>query len=199
MNRKIRNKLESQNGVSILFALLLMMVVAMVSTVIVSASLTAVKRTKAKKDNIQEMVSLDSAALLLRDEITKTDGYQLTQSGNATDGNRYQWSDMNEDGTFTPEISQISVAYANADKPSEVPSVSGTFDIVTSASATEEKLNKSDTVRVSYSLAGTDNGGKVNFVLTSEDGSTMYVPFTISLTDNRVSWVYNGAGLEESK
>ena len=194
MNKNIRNKLESQNGVSILFALLLMMVAAMVSTVIVSASLTAVKRTKAKKDNMQEMVSLDSAALLLRDEITKTDGYQLIQSGNATDGNRYQWNDTNE-GTFIPEISQISVAYANSDTAS----ATGTFEIVTAASTADGKLDKSDKVSVSYSLTASENGGKGNFKLTSEDGATMYVPFTISLTDNRVSWVYNGAGLEESK
>lgn len=190
--KQIKNKLKSESGVSILFALLLMLVVAMVSVVMVNASLTAVKRTSAKKDNQQISISLDSAALLLRDRISRNSEYQLIvdEKGNYTDVSNATTN------TFEPEITEISVTYGNQIKNGLTKVPNGTFRIIT-------KVNNGieDTVVVNYSLINADKtdttNGKAVFKLESRD-SLLYLTFSLSLNQetNVVSWVYNGTSLE---
>lgn len=72
MNR-MRQKLKSQSGLSLIFALLIMMVVTMVSTTIVIASVTVVKRTNQIKEFRQRSLALESAALMIQKKIMSDD------------------------------------------------------------------------------------------------------------------------------
>ena len=67
--RKLKNKLNNNSGVSILFALLLFLVASMVSIVIISASASSVKRTHYSSAMTQETLSLDSAVLMMNNEM----------------------------------------------------------------------------------------------------------------------------------
>ena len=71
-NRAIK-KLNSESGVSILFALFLFTVVSVVVIILISASYTAVKRVNNNKKVTQDQLLLDSAARLLNAEITDAD------------------------------------------------------------------------------------------------------------------------------
>lgn len=71
----MKKKLQSNSGVSILFALLLFLVVSMVSVTILSAAYSSVKRTHAVKVDTQDILALDSTSLIMKknmDNVTYT-------------------------------------------------------------------------------------------------------------------------------
>lgn len=198
--KQIQNKLKSESGVSILFALLLMLVVAMVSVVMVNASLTAVKRTSAKKDNQQVSISLDSAALLLRDKIATDDGYTLIKKTSVTSGESYSIVPTEVDSAFRDEIQKISSAYAKVASTEDPLNCQGEFKIVTTVE------NKSDEVKVNYEATKMDNGSaRVLFTLSEgEYDSQLFVSFNVSLKNidqmnPKVVWQYGGASLEREQ
>lgn len=198
--KEMKNKLKSESGVSILFALLLMLVVAMVSVVMVNASLTAVKRTSAKKDNQQVSISLDSAALLLRDRMTSDDaGYILIQTGNGTDP-QYELSEnqANLSPTFQTEIQTISAAYAKvAGTDRQMGQCKGTFEIVTTVD------RKSDRTVVNYDAVKTEDGNCRAVFTLADDDSQLFVIFNLSLVSSdqgkNVKWSYGGTSLESGQ
>ena len=65
----MRRKLQNQNGVTIVFALVIFLIMALFSYVMVNASLTAVHSADASRMDEQAYVSVRSAALLLRKEL----------------------------------------------------------------------------------------------------------------------------------
>ena len=76
---KIFFKLNSNQGASLLIALLVFLVASMVSVVIVSASLTAVKRVRDDQDEIANQLAVNSAARLVADCITES-GFTVTKT-----------------------------------------------------------------------------------------------------------------------
>lgn len=66
---KLKNKLNSETGASLLIALLFFIISAMVSVVIVSAASTAVKRLQNDNTVEQEMLSINSGARLIEEQI----------------------------------------------------------------------------------------------------------------------------------
>lgn len=192
--KQLKNKLKSESGVSILFSLLLMLVVAMVSVVMVNASLTAVKRTSAKKDNQQVSISLDSAALLMRDKIKNDVGYTLTKKAVTQENGNvvYELDDSYNDNPFQPEIKKISEAYMN----DLLQDCRGEFQVITTVES-----EKDDSVNVNYNAVKTETGScRVVFTL-SEDDSQLFVIFNLSLkdvdqTNPKVIWQYGGSSLD---
>lgn len=69
---RIEKKLKSNRGTSIFFGLLLFMVASILSAVMLSASVTTVKRVESDKKVEQNYLTCSSAAKLLRDEIVNT-------------------------------------------------------------------------------------------------------------------------------
>lgn len=67
---RVKSKLHSESGVSILLALLLLLVATMVSAVILSAAVTATKRVYDDKQQAQDYLTVSSAARLLRTAVT---------------------------------------------------------------------------------------------------------------------------------
>ena len=69
---KINKKLNNNNGVSFLIALLLFLVASMVSIVIVTAALSAVKRVNDDFNDQQEYLSISSAANLVKETLSES-------------------------------------------------------------------------------------------------------------------------------
>ena len=102
--KKIKNKLQDSHGVSILFALLLMAVAAMVSITIISASISAVKRSHAIKNTRQELLSLDSATLYIEKQLNSDTGASEVSFSQNTDGT-YSVTNTNQyGGAFKEEV-----------------------------------------------------------------------------------------------
>lgn len=115
IGNRIKNKLKSNKGTSIFFGLLLFLVAAILSTVMLSASVTTVKRVESDKKIEQNYLTCSSAAKLLRDAIvgTSVNYHLLTQKNNETG-----------DTTTTPENERWSVkakTETETDAPSKFP------------------------------------------------------------------------------
>ena len=72
MKYNVKNKLCSQNGVSLLFAFLFLLVASMVSAVIVAGATTAVRRVHEDTRREQAYLTLESGAKLLREMLAET-------------------------------------------------------------------------------------------------------------------------------
>lgn len=95
----MRRKLQNQNGVTIVFALVIFLIMALFSYVMVNASLTAVHSADASRMDEQAYLSVRSAALLLRNELKKYPNFLLT----VTNGEE-TWTSPNEDKAIIREI-----------------------------------------------------------------------------------------------
>ena len=99
---RIREKLQSQSGVSILFSLVIFMVATIVCITIIVAANTAVKMTHDNKEFTQTSLALDSAASLLKDQMT---GMKFTYVTVSKDGKAIGTAEVSvTDGTFSEEI-----------------------------------------------------------------------------------------------
>lgn len=195
----VRKKLSEKSGVSILFALLLLLVVAMVSVVMISASVSAVKRTHAKKVVVQKSVSIDSAALLLKNQISDSQpesGFVLTYS---EDG-KYVISVNSalDNSALKSEITDISQKFANGVSLGQFDSVSG-FKIITSRSGDL----KDDVVNVSCSIQPVlNNSAEVTFTLSDGD-EVLYSRFSLTLsgggTSASVKWLWKEASTKDAQ
>ena len=69
IRNKIKKKLRSKQGTSIFFGLLLFLIASILSTVMLSASVTAVKSVESDRKTEQSYLTCSSAAKMLRDAI----------------------------------------------------------------------------------------------------------------------------------
>lgn len=116
----IRQKLHSRSGASVLLAMLLLLVAAMVSAVIISASVTAANRVRDDRDHQQKMLSVNSAARLVKKSLeaaqyiiveTKTET-PIYRTETDDEGNEQQVFDHTDESfsyTYTPDPSDPSV------------------------------------------------------------------------------------------
>lgn len=72
IRNKIKKKLRSKQGTSIFFGLLLFLIASILSTVMLSASVTAVKSVESDRKTEQSYLTCSSAAKMLRDAIQNT-------------------------------------------------------------------------------------------------------------------------------
>lgn len=80
MRQRVADKLRERGGVTILMALFAMLVASMVCIVILGAAVTSVKQAKAQQTQEQSTLALQSAAELVRAEITSGDAITFTGS-----------------------------------------------------------------------------------------------------------------------
>ncbi len=189
----IKNKLNNNHGVSILFGLLLFMVASMVSIVIISASSTSAKRSYYTSSSIQEGQALDSLALFMKKEIDgKTLSYTYTK---------------NKDGSYTlNETSLPTLDSAFNDQIIKITTYIAKDDLISPKNVTfNVKAINMDNVKVS--LAGiSDNNGSflINFLLSS-DNKNMYVVFSVDSSTSeeknkktiKYTWEYERSSLKE--
>ena len=186
----IKRKLNDDKGISILFAMVLLLVTAMVCTVIVSASVSSAKRTNSRIAAVQETTLMDSATLYIKENILESckNGIELSCD---KDNNCVISSSVS--GTFNKEIEELSLAYINKsdtcmfDKANDKSDKS--FEIVTSYNDNENVIE----VQYGYCYKNaSDDVAMAIFKLTCNE-SKMYVIFNIDRSGNNVSWSWNRA------
>lgn len=188
--KTIKNKLQDSHGVSILFALLLMAVAAMVSITIISASLSAMKRSHAIKNTRQELLSLDSATLYIEKQLnTDTGAFEVSFSQNA-DG-IYSVTNTNQcGGAFMKEVNALTNAFLTGNREKI-----GTFSL-----KTEDTSNNTlyDSVSVSYKVVSQDNEQRAIVVFTLRiNDSKQYLKYNVNKNASSVSWTFFEASGKE--
>lgn len=170
MKKKMKNKLQNNHGVTILYSLLLFLVVAMVSTVIIASAHNSSKRVIESKETTQNNLTVESAILMIKDDLSdKTYSYRGTRpSGNAK--------------IFNTELEEISKIIINDTK---------TYD----ASFVIKSSNQND-VNVTANIEKNDSNYVVTFKLQCKDDSdvlsTAYEKFYVTNDTSRrqVNWIY---------
>lgn len=107
MRQRVVDKLRDNGGVTILMALFAMLVASMVCIVILGAAVTSVKQAKAQQTQEQSTLALQSAAELVRAEITS--GGAITFTGSQTkNGVRYEYDVTNEETSITQSMKELT-------------------------------------------------------------------------------------------
>lgn len=188
--KKIKHKLQDSHGVSILFALLLMAVAAMVSITIISASLSAVKRSHAIKNTRQELISLDSATLYIEKQLNSDTGASEVSFQNTDD--TYFVTNINQyGGAFIKEVNALTTAFLTRNWGKEI----GTFSL-----KTEDTSNNTlyDSVSVSYKVVSQDNEQRAIVVFTLRiNDSKQYLKYNVNKNTSSVSWTFFEASGKE--
>ena len=89
-----QKKLKSGSGATILMALLFFLVAVMVSTVIISAAITATQTLRSRREAQQAYLTCSSAAQYIRDALLEKPGYRVEFKQQQGSGTR---EDKNED------------------------------------------------------------------------------------------------------
>lgn len=182
-------KLNSQSGVSILFALLLFLVATVVSLVIIVAATSGVKRETSYKETIQKNIELDSAVLFLSNKINeysddKKGGYVFVD-----DNGRKVYSITASDDALKKAIIAISSLVINKDATS---------------GHTEGKIvikveNLSD-ITCSYKInfgASSSSEIPASISFKYDNGNVVYNRYTFRVDGNKITWIYDKASLME--
>lgn len=170
--KTIKNKLNSQSGVSILFAMLLFLVATVVSLVIIVAATSSVKREVSFKESNQKNIELDSLALVLIDNIDKK-SYTFIPNGSD-----FVLNDSPTE-TFDKALSVISTGIMNN-------VITQTYNLVF-----ESELLSNIKCTYSFEFSG-DN--KYIVIFEFDNGNKLYVYFEVvkdAVVDNKLTWNYS--------
>lgn len=184
--KDLNTKIKNQSGVSILFAMLLFLVVSLVSITVIASSYTSAKTINTTSKGIQENVSLDSAALFIKNELSKTK-YQCYKKDQWWEDSSCEYSDYytTVDNYFKTDIVNISKAYSNFmnDKNyDKVDSFKEAFTIYPTINSNDQNL---DNVKVSYKYSFDKNYSIVTFKLETDSGNKCYLEFSLSYSKSQ--------------
>lgn len=182
-------KLNSQSGVSILFALLLFLVATVVSLVIIVAATSGVKREASYKETIQKNIELDSAVLFLSNKINEYSndgkgGYVFTE-----ESGRKVYSVVASDDSLKRAIITISSLVINKDATSGH----------TEGNIVIKGDNLSD-VTCSYKInfgASSSSEIPASISFKYNNGNVVYNRYTFRVDGNKITWIYDKASLKE--
>lgn len=169
--KTVKKKLNSNSGVTILFAMLLFLVATVVSMVIIVAATSSVKRESSFKESVQKNLELDSCSIVLRKnfegEVTFVD-----------DNGLFKYSGPTINDEFKRIMIDISTNIINNQTD---PEYTGAFKI------SGEELSDIN-ITCSISLNNT-NSYRVSFKLNN--GNNMYSYFNVELVNtNKLNWKY---------
>ena len=184
----IKNKLNNNHGVSILFGLLLFMVASMVSIVIISASSTSAKRSYYTSSSVQESQAVESLALFMKKEINnKTISYSYAKN---KDGSYTLKETTGSDSSFNNQIQKITTCIVNDD--------------LNNAKNVNFKVSASNLADVNVSVFNISKENDSFFIcfLLSSDNKNMYVTFYVSFVYDETKkvdtyWEYNRSDIKE--
>lgn len=187
--KTIKNKLNSQSGVSILFALLLFLVATVVSLVIIVAATSSIKRETSYKETIQKNIELDSAVLFLSNKINEYSDDKIGGYVFVDDNGRKDYSITTSDDSLKRIIVDISSIVINRDATS---------------GHTEGKIiikgdNLSD-ITCSYRINfGPSSSSEIpaSISFKYDNGNVVYNRYTFRIDENKITWIYDKASLRE--
>jgi len=185
---EFKRKLNSESGVSILFAMMAFLFATTISTVIVSAALTATKSSVTNKVDIQERLALMSAAQLVRDEIAEiavVDDKESSSKNSEEEANESHEgepkSDIKYDGFQTDMKQKLEDAIINKGVSS------GSFSIETDdiefdeINVKWEMLLKQEPEQDSESDSEPESDFTLKFTFTSTNESKLYLTMKPSI------------------
>ena len=187
--KTIKKKLNSQSGVSILFALLLFLVATVVSLVIIVAATSSVKREASYKETIQKNIELDSAVLFLSNKINE---YSDDNKGG------YQFQSVNDRKVYSITTSDDSLKRIIVDISSIVINKDAT------SGHTEGKIvikgeNLSDIICSYKIIFGASSSSEIPASISFEydNGNVVYNRYTFRIDGDKITWIYDKASLRE--
>lgn len=180
----IKRKLNSNNGVSILFALVLFLVATIVSLVIIVAATTSVKRESSFKESVQRNIELDSASLLLKEIYSKSScSYTYNKKGKA-----YTLKSCNLGGlddTNNPYIEVLKEISTNV-----IENNTNSFSERDAFSISENIESYTNIVDCIYSIYASNDDSVYVVSFKLDNGSVMYCKFNLKVENNQVEWTY---------
>lgn len=183
----IKRKLHTNNGVSILFSLLLFLVVSMVSVTIIASASSTSKQLNSIKQSNQANIDLDSAVLLIKDNISDVIYYrdQRTKSS--------KFDKYGKDSSYATDALKKSLFYSEIDSLSRKlfnskSSNSNSYEYICTIKSNNEAINN---VRIEYkySLNQNNNDSYVIFKLSVDDNSfnnISYIKFLINYSSQTI-------------
>ena len=189
----IKRKLNNNNGVSILFALVLFLVATIVSLVIIVASTSSIKRESSFKNSIQKNIELDSAALLLKNVYSNSTCYYNYNKK----GNTYTLKSCSLGGLESTSNPYITILEEVSKKAIENSSTSYSSENNEAFSINDSIDSYSNTVTCKYNLYATNDNSNYVLSFKLDNGSIMYCKFNIKIEDNStVTWSYYQSSLK---
>lgn len=169
----MNSKLKNNDGISILLSLLLFLVVSMVSVTIIASSYSAVKRTHSIKKSTQANITLDSAALLLKNNIISSK-YTYKVVGTGINVNLTHSTGNSYFDSYIKDISNDCVtSYLNGSN-----STSKCDNTKFTIFSDNENI---EVVSVSSACIFGESNDQVIFTLTTKDSNNkLYVKFLLS-------------------
>ena len=182
--KNINRKLNSNNGVSILFALVLFLVATIVSLVIIVASTSSVKRESSFKETTQRNIELDSAAFLLKNVYSSSScSYTYNNKNNVYKLNICTLAgDNNVNSPYLDVLKEVSTKV--------IENNTNSFIDNTAFSITNTIDSYTNTVNCSYSIYTNSDTSTYVVAFKLDNGSVMYCKFNLKVENNEVYWTY---------
>ena len=180
----IKRKLNSNNGVSILFALVLFLVATIVSLVIIVAATTSVKRESSFKESVQRNIELDSASLLLKEIYSKSScSYIYNKKGKTYTLKSCSLGGL--DDTNNPYIEVLKEISTNV-----IENNTNSFSERDAFSISENIESYTNIVDCIYSIYASNDDSVYVVSFKLDNGSVMYCKFNLKVENNQVEWTY---------
>lgn len=177
--KTINKKLNSQSGVTILFAMLLFLVATVVSLVIIVAATSSINRESSFKESVQRNIELDSAVLMVKNFTDKKDKY--TFSGE--EGN-YNYQFVGTESELEKVIIEISRRVINNTQTNNTGSFTISGDNLSNIDCNYEidfNIGSSPFVILTFSIKDGDNAVV----------SKIFSKYSFSVNGKTVSWNYD--------
>ena len=177
--KTINKKLNSQSGVTILFAMLLFLVATVVSLVIIVAATSSVNRESSFKESVQRNIELDSAVLMVKNFIDKKDEYTFV----GEEGN-YYYGFVGTEKELEKVVIEISTRVINNTQTNNAGSFSISGEYLSSIDCDYEidfNTGLSPSVILTFSIKDVDNT-----VI-----SKIYSKYSFSVNGKTVGWNYD--------
>ena len=180
----IKRKLNSNNGVSILFALVLFLVATIVSLVIIVAATTSVKRDSSFKESVQRNIELDSASLLLKEIYSKSScSYIYNKKGKTYTLKSCSLGGL--DDTNNPYIEVLKEISTNV-----IENNTNSFSERDAFSISENIESYTNIIYCKYSIYASNDDSVYVVSFKLDNGSVMYCKFNLKVENNQVEWTY---------
>ena len=187
----IKRKLNSNNGVSILFALVLFLVATIVSLVIIVTATSSLKRESSFKESVQRNIELDSASLLLK-EIYANSSCSYTYDKIGKNYTLKSCSLGGLDDKNNPYIDVLEEISTNV-----IENNTNSFSERDAFSISDEIESYTNIVDCKYSIYASNDDSVYVVSFKLDNGSIMYCKFNLKIEDdNSLIWSYYQSSLK---
>ncbi len=181
--KNIKSKLNSNNGVSILFALVLLLVATMVSLIIIVAATSSIKRESSFKESVQRNIDLDSAVLLLKSSFNGSTCSYTLEDENYKNGDCTVSNDA-----FKATLKEISNEIIN----NKTSGLSTEFKDAFTISG-----DYTSNINCYYSISGSDDLSRYTISFKLDNDNVIYCNFNANISDGEITYTYDKSTIKK--